>query len=65
MVQCEFDTTLRFVFPRVQNKGNGKNDELRVYSGKTSLIPACPTFDATESLITKRQAGLISRTRRS
>ena len=44
----------RFVFPRVQNIGDGINDELRVYSGKTSLIPACPTFGATESTLGKR-----------
>ena len=44
----------RFGFLRVQNIGDGINDELRVHSGKTSLIPACPTFGVTESTLSKR-----------
>ena len=44
----------RFGFARVQNIGDGINDELRVYNGKTSLIPPCPTFGATESTLGKR-----------
>ena len=39
----------RFGFLRVQNIGDGIDDELRVHSGETSLIPACPTFGVTES----------------
>ena len=54
MVQCEFDTTSGLDLLRVQNIGDGINDELRLDSGKTSLIPACPTFGVTES--TLRQA---------
>ena len=38
----------------MQNIGDGINDELRIYSGKTSLIPSCPTFGAAESTLGKR-----------
>ena len=48
----------RFGFARVQNIGDGINDELRVHSGKTSLIPPCPTFGATESTLGKRYTWL-------
>ena len=44
----------RFGFLRVQNIGDGIDDELRVHSGETSLIPACPTFGVTESTPGKR-----------
>ena len=44
----------RFGFARVQNIGDGIDDDLRVHSGKTSLIPPCPTFGATESTLGKR-----------
>ena len=54
MVQCELDTTFRFGFARVQNIGDGIDDELRVHSGKTSFIPPYPTFGAMESTPGKR-----------
>ena len=38
----------------MQNIGDGINDELRIYSGETSLIPSCPTFGATESTLGER-----------
>ena len=44
----------RFGFLWVQNIGDGINDELRIHSGKTSLIPACPKFGATESTLSKQ-----------
>ena len=53
MVQCELDTTPGLNLLRVQNIGDGIDDELRVHSGKTSLIPPCPTFGATESNLGK------------
>ena len=44
----------RFVFLWVQNIGDGINDELRIHSGKTLLILACPTFGVTESTLSEQ-----------
>ena len=39
----------RFGFARVQNIGDGINDELRIYTVKTTWILACPRFGAIDS----------------
>ena len=44
----------RFDFGRVQNLGDGINDELRIYNSETSLILPCPRFVAMDFTLGKR-----------
>ena len=44
----------RFGFVRGQNLGDGISNELRIYNGETSLIPAGPRFGAMDSTLGKR-----------
>ena len=43
-----------FDFGRVQNLGDGINDELRKYISETSLILPCPRFVAMDFTLGKR-----------
>ena len=44
----------RLGFVRVQNTADGINDQLRIYTGETSLFLACPRFGGMDSTLGKR-----------
>ena len=44
----------RFGFVRGQKISDGMSNELRIYNGETSLIPAGPRFGAQDSTLGKR-----------